>query len=135
DGVDIREFNLDSWRSRLTAVFQDFTRFELPLRDNVAPAGAPDSAVCQALESAGATDLAGLDTVLARGYEGGTELSGGQWQRVALARALCSVALGAGVVLLDEPTAQLHVRGEPEIFDRLLAATRQRPSILTPHPL
>ena len=72
-----------------------------------------------ALESAGAADLAGLDTVLSRGYAGGTELSGGQWQRVALARALCAVQLGAGVVLLDEPTAQLDVRGEAEIFDRI----------------
>ncbi len=54
DGVDVREFELGSWRSRLTAVFQDFTRFELPLRDNVAPAGAPDAAVQAALESAGA---------------------------------------------------------------------------------
>ena len=55
---------------------------------------------------------------------GGTDLSGGQWQRVALARALCAVRLGAGVVLLDEPTAQLDVRGEAEIFERILAATR-----------
>ena len=62
--------------------------------------------------------------MLARGYEGGTELSGGQWQRVALARALCAVKMGAGVVLLDEPTAQLDVRGEAEIFERLLTATQ-----------
>ena len=55
--------------------------------------------------------------MLARGYDGGTDLSGGQWQRVALARALCAVQQGAGVVLLDEPTAQLDVRGEAEIFD------------------
>jgi ABC-type multidrug transport system fused ATPase/permease subunit len=86
-----------------------------------------------ALEAAGASTLAGIDTVLARGYEGGTDLSGGQWQRVALARALCAVTLGAGVVLLDEPTAQLDVRGEAEIFDRILAATRQCTTILISH--
>ncbi len=91
DGVDIREFDLASWRSRITAVFQDFIRLELPLRDNVAPAGAPDDVVRAALEAAGAANLAALDTVLARGYDGGTDLSGGQWQRVALARALASV--------------------------------------------
>ena len=133
DGVDLREFDLASWRSRVAAVFQDFVRLELPLRDNVAPAGAPDDVVRGALESAGAANLAGLDTVLARGYTGGTDLSGGQWQRIALARALAAVKLGAGVVLLDEPTAQLDVRGEAEIFDRLLAATRHCTTILISH--
>jgi len=133
DGVDLRELDLDAWRSRLAAVFQDFIRFELPLRDNVAPAGAPDDVIRDALVDAGAAGLADLDTVLARGYQGGTELSGGQWQRVALARALCAVRLGAGVVLLDEPTAQLDVRGEAEIFDRILTATRQTTTILISH--
>ena len=89
DGIDLRDLELKSWRERVTAVFQDFVRFELSLRDNVAPSGAPDEVVQAALEGAGAAQLAGLDTVLARGYEGGTDLSGGQWQRVALARALC----------------------------------------------
>jgi ATP-binding cassette subfamily B protein len=112
DGVDVRELDLASWRSRLAAVFQDFIRLQLPLRDNVAPGGAPDAAIGAALEAAGARNLASLDTILARGYEGGTDLSGGQWQRVALARALCAVTMGATVVLLDEPTAQLDVRGE-----------------------
>lgn len=133
DGIDIREFDLSSWRSRIAAVFQDFIRFELPMRDNVAPAGAPDDIIFSALEAAGAANLAALDTVLARGYSGGTDLSGGQWQRVALARALASVRLGAGLVLLDEPTAQLDVRGEAEIFDRLLAATRHCTTILISH--
>jgi ATP-binding cassette subfamily B protein len=133
DGVDMRELDLASWRSRVTAVFQDFIRLELPLRDNVAPAGAPDDVVRAALESAGAANLAELDTVLARGYDGGTDLSGGQWQRIALARALAAVRLGAGVVLLDEPTAQLDVRGEAEIFDRLLPATRQCTTVLISH--
>ena len=133
DGVDLRELLLESWRNRVAAVFQDFTRFELSLRDNVAPAGAPHEVVGAALEAAGASNLANLDTVLARGYEGGTDLSGGQWQRVALARALCAVRLGAGLVLLDEPTAQLDVRGEAEIFDRILSATRRCTTILISH--
>ena len=138
DGVDLRDFDLKSWRARVTAVFQDFIRFELPLRDNVAPRSAPetateDGAILEALEAAGAKDLASLDTMLAKGYAGGTDLSGGQWQRVALARALSAVKLGAGLVLLDEPTAQLDVRGEAEIFERLLAATRRSTTILISH--
>jgi ABC-type multidrug transport system fused ATPase/permease subunit len=133
DGVDLRAIDVAAWRARVTAVFQDFIRLELPLRDNVAPSGAPDEVVRTALESAGAAGLAGLDTILARGYTGGTDLSGGQWQRVALARALAAVQLGAGVVLLDEPTAQLDVRGEAEIFERILTATRQCTTILISH--
>jgi ABC-type multidrug transport system fused ATPase/permease subunit len=133
DGVDLRDLDLDGWRGRVTAVFQDFIRFELPLRDNVAPGGAPDDAIEAALAEAGAANLAQLDTVLARGYPGGTDLSGGQWQRIALARALCAVQLGAAVVLLDEPTAQLDVRGESEIFDRILTATRHTTTILISH--
>jgi ATP-binding cassette, subfamily B, bacterial len=133
DGTDLRQIDLDQWRARVTAVFQDFIRFELPLRDNVAPAGAPDKTITDALTEAGAANLAALDTILSKSYAGGTDLSGGQWQRVALARALCAVKLGAGVVLLDEPTAQLDVRGEAEIFERILKATRQVTTILISH--
>jgi ATP-binding cassette, subfamily B, bacterial len=157
DGIDLRDLDLDSWRRRVTAVFQDFVRFELTLRENVAPAqaGAPaeghpqrgletqapadgqpptlDDIVRAVLADAGAGALASLDTVLAKGYSGGTDLSGGQWQRVALARALSAVRLGAGLVLLDEPTAQLDVQGEAEIFERILAATRPCTTILISH--
>jgi ATP-binding cassette, subfamily B, bacterial len=171
DGADLRDLDLDSWRRRVTAVFQDFVRFELTLRENVAPreaagaavsgagaavngageavdgagaldagaaglddrAAALDDTVDAALAEAGAGELASLDTVLAKGYSGGTDLSGGQWQRVALARALSAVRLGAGLVLLDEPTAQLDVRGEAEIFARILAATRSCTTILISH--
>jgi ATP-binding cassette, subfamily B, bacterial len=155
DGVDLADLDLDSWRRQVTAVFQDFVRFELTLRENVIPRqteggalggvvgpelaehgavnGALDDTVEAALAEAGAGGLASLDTVLAKGYSGGTDLSGGQWQRVALARALAAVRLGAGLVLLDEPTAQLDVRGEAEIFERVLAATRSCTTILISH--
>ena len=133
DGSDIRTIDVGEWRSRLSVVFQDFIRFELPLRENVAPGGAPDWVIRDALTAAGATSLDNLDTILSRAYEGGTDLSGGQWQRIALARALCSVSQGARVVVLDEPTAQLDVRGEMEIFERILAATRHCTTILISH--
>ena len=134
DGVDLRSLDVDAWRGRVTAVFQDFVRFELSLRDNVDPAGkASEEDVRAALADAGAEGLAELDTPLAKGYPGGTDLSGGQWQRVALARALCAVRGGAGLVLLDEPTAQLDVRGEAAVFDRVLQATRRVTTILISH--
>ena len=133
DGTDLRELDLESWRRRLTAVFQDFIRFDLSLRENVAPRGAPEEVIQSVLAQAGAAHLAALDTPLSKSYQGGTELSGGQWQRVALARALCAVKLGAGMVLLDEPTAQLDVRGESEIFNRILQATRHATTILISH--
>ncbi len=141
DGHDLRDLDVEAWRQRVAAVFQDFVRWELPLRDNVAFGrvgdgdGKPieDEVIRQALVAAGADGLADLDTPLARAYEGGTDLSGGQWQRVALARAICAVRTGAGLVLLDEPTAQLDVRGEQEIFRRLLAATQNCTTILVSH--
>jgi len=133
DGVDLRDLDVDAWRGQVAAVFQDFVRFDLSLRDNVAPNGAPDEDILAALRDADAEHLADLETPLAKGYEGGTDLSGGQWQRVALARALCAVRRGAGLVLLDEPTAQLDVRGEAAIFDRILAATHDVTTILISH--
>lgn len=133
DGVPLPDLDIDSWRSRVTTVFQDFIRYELSLRSNVAPNGAPEEVIREALDRAGVWWLTDLNTVLARGYDGGIDLSGGQWQRVALARALCAVRQGASVVLLDEPTAQMDVRSETAIFDRVLRSTRQCTTILISH--
>jgi ABC-type multidrug transport system fused ATPase/permease subunit len=71
--------------------------------------------------------------VLSKGYDGGTDLSGGQWQRVALARALTAVKQGAGIVVLDEPTAQLDIKGETEAFTRFLEHTKGCTTILVSH--
>jgi ATP-binding cassette subfamily B protein len=137
DGVDLTDLDVRQWRDRVTAVFQDVLRLERSLRDNVDPAGlATDDEVLTALREAGADTLADLDQPLAKGYPGGTDLSGGQWQRVALARALCAVRRTehrADLVLLDEPTANLDVRGEVVIFERLLAATEGATRILISH--
>ncbi|MBO0812266.1 MAG: ABC transporter ATP-binding protein [Microlunatus sp.] len=133
DGIDLRDFDPDSWRGQVAAAFQDFVRYQLPLRENVAPAGAPDEVINSALQQAGASGLADLDTILSKQYAGGTDLSGGQWQRIALARALAQVAQGAKLIILDEPTAQLDVRGEAEVFERILAATRGITTILVSH--
>jgi ATP-binding cassette subfamily B protein len=134
DGVDLRSLEPGGWRRHIAAVFQDFVRFELSLRENVDPGReASDDDIRAALVAAGAANLAELDTPLAKGYSNGIDLSGGQWQRVALARALCAVRRGAGLVLLDEPTAQLDVRGEANVFDRVLQATRDVTTILISH--
>jgi ATP-binding cassette subfamily B protein len=98
----------------VAAIFQDFTHFELTARDNIAfgsLARRDDSAAVErAAERAGAAELVkrlpqGWDTVLTRQLRGGAQLSGGEWQRLALARALFAVDSGAGVLVLDEPTA------------------------------
>ena len=134
DGSDLRNFQIDSWREQVTAVFQDFIRLELSLRENVNPRGtASDETILKALERAGMHDLVSLDTILNKAYQDGTDFSGGQWQRIALARALCRVYEGAGLVLLDEPTAQLDVRGEAEIFRRVLEETKDVTTILISH--
>ena len=83
DGVDLRELDLDAWRSRVAAVFQDFIRFDLPMRDNVAPAGAPDDVIRAAIAEAGAAGLADLDTILraaTRGAPTSRAGSGSAWR-------------------------------------------------------
>jgi ATP-binding cassette subfamily B protein len=142
DGVDLRAFPAAAWRRQLGAIFQDFVHYDLPVRDNVG-FGAPkllhdDDRVRAALASAGALTLVdslprGLDTVLSREYEGGAELSGGEWQRIAIARALMAVAGGARVLVLDEPTANLDVRAEAEFFERFLELTAGLTTILISH--
>ena len=134
DGVDLRELALDSWRERVTAVFQDFTRFELPLRDNVAPAGAPDEVDSVGAQSGGRRpSRRPRHGSRARLRRRNRPIRWPVAARGAGARARAPCERGAGLVLLDEPTAQLDVRGEAEIFNRILAATRHCTTILISH--
>ncbi|MDX6516397.1 MAG: ATP-binding cassette, subfamily bacterial [Gaiellaceae bacterium] len=142
DGIDIRDFPAAAWQRRIGAIFQDFLRYELTLRENVGY-GAVELAddtdvVNRALERGGAAELRdsldhGLETMLSREYEDGTDLSGGQWQRVAIARALMAVEGGASVLVLDEPTANLDVRAEVEFFGQFLELTRGLTTIVISH--
>jgi ATP-binding cassette, subfamily B, bacterial len=136
----------DLLRRRVAVIFQEFVRYHLTLRENVGMAmlgdhrdDDVDAVVPRALHDAtGDRVLArvgGWDTVLSGEYAGGTDLSGGQWQRVALARALAAVDAGAGVLVLDEPTAALDVRAEAELFDNFLTVTRGLTTVLVSHRL
>jgi ATP-binding cassette subfamily B protein len=142
DGVDVRELSPQEWRRRIAVIFQDFTHYDLPVSDNVGFGAIELAGDRAALERAARRARAdaliarlpgGWDAVLSRGYAGGAELSGGEWQRIALARALMAVEGGAGVLVLDEPTAALDVRAEAELFDRFMEVTRGLTSIVLSH--
>ncbi|RJL34056.1 ABC transporter ATP-binding protein [Bailinhaonella thermotolerans] len=142
DGTDLRDLDPAAWQRGIGAVFQDFGRYALPLRDNVAfgsPAHrADEAALARAAERAGLRDVldglpGGWDAVLSREFEGGVEPSGGQWQRIALARALLAVHGGARLLLLDEPTSGLDVRAEAAFYDRFLELTRGLTTVVVSH--
>ncbi|HEX4905583.1 MAG TPA: ABC transporter ATP-binding protein [Acidimicrobiales bacterium] len=142
DGVDLRELDASSWQCRVAAIFQDFTHYELSVAENVglgAPALLDDrDALREAARRAGALELIealpdGWDTVLSRRVAGGVELSGGEWQRIALARALLAVDAGAGILVLDEPTANLDARAETQLYDRFLELTAGVTTVVISH--
>jgi len=142
DGAPITDLEPRSWQRQVSVVNQNFTRYPLSARENVgfgSPAHLNDEAgIIAAAGQAGALGLIeelpeGWDTVLSREYEGGADLSGGQWQRVALARALFAIRHGARVLVLDEPTAYLDVRTESEFFDRFLEITAGTTTIVISH--
>ena len=142
DGVDLRALDRPAWQRQVAAIFQDFVQYPFSAYDNVAigaleRAGDRD-AVEAAVRRAGAIDMvarlpAGWDTVLGRQFTGGADLSGGEWQRLALARALFAVGGGAGVLVLDEPTASLDVRAEAEFYDRFLDLTAGVTTVVISH--
>ncbi|MEU3645799.1 ABC transporter ATP-binding protein [Lentzea sp. NPDC034063] len=142
DGTDLASLDPEAWRRRVAVLFQDFTRYHLPVRDNIG-LGAPEHAgdedmLRRAAARAGIGDLVeslpnGWDTVLSQAYTDGVDLSGGQWQRVALARAMFAVEAGAKVLVLDEPAAALDVRAEAELYERFLDLTQGLTTILISH--
>jgi ATP-binding cassette subfamily B protein len=138
DGQPVASFDARAWQRRVAAVFQDFVRYPFTARDNIA-LGEPDGVGAEdAARRAGALATLealpdGLDTVLGSQYVGGVELSGGEWQRVVLARALFAASSGAGVLVLDEPAANLDARGEAELYDRFLDITRGVTTVVISH--
>ncbi|MEE1739695.1 ABC transporter ATP-binding protein [Streptomyces sp. BE147] len=138
DGVPTADADPDALWQRVALVPQDYAHWPLTVRENITlgqPSPRGDAAVREACEAAGADEVvdqlgSGLDTLLAREWLNGEELSGGQWQRVALGRAFFREA---GLLVLDEPTANLDPRAEFRIFQRLRGLARDRVVLLVTH--
>lgn len=139
DGVDLREYELEDLHRNIGVIFQDFVRYELILRENIAvseiEAAGDRSRIEDAARRSLADDVArrlsgGYDQQIGRRFEGGVELSGGEWQKVALARAYLR---DAQVLILDEPTAALDARAEYEVFVRFSELTRGKMAVIISH--
>ena len=132
DGVDLRRMPVEEWRARVSAAFQDFSRFEFVVRETVGVGQVADIADAVAVRSAlargGATAIPatlpkGLETQLGQAWEGGVDLSGGQWQKLALSRSM--MRTDPLLVIFDEPTAALDAQTEHALFERFAAAARR----------
>ncbi len=141
DGRDIAEIGYTAWRRELAIVFQDFVRYPLSARENVALGAHVDQDLLDsAAREAGFDEVLarlpdGWDTPLSKELAGGVDLSGGQWQQVVLTRAVYAIKRGAKILVLDEPTAHLDVRTEFEVFERLTRLARDATVILISHRL
>ena len=140
DGTDLALLRPAEWQRQVAVVFQDFAHYPLSFVENIgfgSPSFLSDvPGLSDAARRAGALDVVSSlswDTVLSRSYDGGAELSGGQWQRIALARALFAVRHGATILVLDEPTAWLDARGEADFFDRFLEITEGTTTLIISH--
>lgn len=155
DGVDLREYQLDSLRSAVGVIFQDFVHYDLPLDENIGVgeiskvqdyldqlleqpernANSTDPAITEAASKSQADSLAatfplGYRQMLGRRFEHGVELSGGEWQKIALARAYIRKSQ---IIILDEPTAALDARAEYEVFQRFAELVAGQIAFLISH--
>jgi ATP-binding cassette subfamily B protein len=139
DGVDLREYDIDSLRRNVGVIFQDFVRYDFIMRENIAVGNIDRledeprlrSAAERSLADSVAGRLAGrYNQMLGRRFDGGVELSGGEWQKVALARAYMR---DAQLLILDEPTAALDARAEYQVFLRFSELTAGKMAVLISH--
>jgi len=139
DGVDLRDYDLNSLRQNIGIIFQDFVRYDFVLRENIGVSQVTalddDRRIQEAASRSRADSVAarlaqGYDQMLGRRFDGGVELSGGEWQKVALGRAYMR---DAQVLILDEPTAALDARAEYEVFLRFAELTKGRMAVLISH--
>jgi ATP-binding cassette subfamily B protein len=139
EGVDLREYDVDSLRQNVGVIFQDFVRYDLNARENIAVGDIGQLENEPALTLAADRSLAsqviarlpqGLEQMLGRRFEGAVDLSGGEWQKIALARAYLR---NAQLLILDEPTAALDARAEYEVFLRFSELTAGKMAVLISH--
>ena len=139
DGVDLRDYDLGSLRTNIGVIFQDFVRYDFVMKENIGVSQIErledEARIREAAQRSLADAVAGrlehgYDQMLGRRFEGGVDLSGGEWQKVALGRAYMR---DAQVLILDEPTASLDARAEYEVFLRFAELTRGRMAVLISH--
>lgn len=139
DGHDLRQYDPDELRAAVGVIFQDFVRYDMRVRENIAvgriEARDDEARIMESARKSLAMDVAerlagGLDQMLGRRFEGGANLSGGEWQKVALARAYMR---DAQLLVLDEPTAALDARAEFQVFERFSELTAGRMAVLISH--
>jgi len=141
DGIDIRQFKKEDLRRAISVVFQDFVQYQLPVRDNIwfgdVTLPATDEAIARSATAAGADPfirrLKGrYSAVLGTLFDGGEELSVGQWQKIALARAFLR---RSELIVLDEPTSALDPKSEFEVFEKFRQLAQDRSTLLISHRL
>jgi ATP-binding cassette subfamily B protein len=139
DGVDLREYDVDDLRREIGVIFQDYMRYDLLAKENIGFGFIDEIHDRDRIETAAKKSLAdsvidrlplGYDQMVGRRFDGGVDLSGGEWQKLALARAYMR---DAQVLILDEPTATLDARAEYEVFQRFAELTRDRMAVLISH--
>ena len=141
DGADLRDYPIADVRCAVSGIFQDFVKFQLSAKDNIAlGVRSPDvdlSAVTQAAKQAGVHETIerlpkGYESLLGTLFDGGHELSIGEWQKVALARAILR---DSQILILDEPTSAMDAKAEAELFERFHELAQGRMAILISHRL
>lgn len=139
DGINIKNLDLSSWYQYLGVLFQDFNRYEHTVKENISFGKVSEEIslekVIEAATSAGAHSMIGklekgYEQMLGKTFEGGVELSGGQWQKIALSRAFLR---NAPVLVLDEPTASLDAKAESEMFNRVERLSEKKTVIIISH--
>jgi len=139
DGIPVQEYSKQDYQKMLGAIFQDFVKYYLTAKINIAVGNIDEEHNTEKIKNAAVQSLAndvieslpeGYEQGLGRRFKKGAELSGGQWQKIALARAYMS---DAPIIILDEPTSALDARAESEVFQRFIALTEDRTSIIISH--
>ena len=139
DGIDLREYDVEDLRREIGVIFQDYMRYDLSVLENIGFGKVEALHEQPRVELAAEKSLAkslidrlpnGYDQMVGRRFEGGVDLSGGEWQKIALARAYMR---DAQVLILDEPTATLDARAEYEVFRRFADLTFERMAVLISH--